>query len=94
MSLTGQNAEGNGCDQLEPFPFLFYVLADLMFLCRFVLDEHGRKMSKSLGNGVDPLAIIEGDGTKKVGTVCVWQTGRSNLTVLGFAHKPCLIFYH
>ena len=34
--------------------------------CRFVLDEHGRKMSKSLGNGIEPLDIINGDGSKKV----------------------------
>lgn len=28
----------------------------------FVVDEHGRKMSKSLGNGVDPLEVIEKQG--------------------------------
>ena len=28
----------------------------------FVLDEQGRKMSKSLGNGIDPDAIINGAG--------------------------------
>ncbi len=31
----------------------------------FVLDENGRKMSKSLGNIVDPLVIIEGGNNKK-----------------------------
>ncbi len=31
----------------------------------FVLDEKGRKMSKSLGNIVDPLEIIEGGSNKK-----------------------------
>ena len=28
----------------------------------FINDEHGRKMSKSLGNGVDPLEVIEQSG--------------------------------
>ena len=31
----------------------------------YVLDENGRKMSKSLGNGVDPRVIIEGGNNKK-----------------------------
>ena len=31
----------------------------------FVLDEKGTKMSKSIGNVVDPLTIIEGGGNKK-----------------------------
>ena len=31
----------------------------------FVLDENGRKMSKSLGNVVDPAVIIEGGNNKK-----------------------------
>ena len=31
----------------------------------YVLDENGRKMSKSLGNGVDPNVIINGGNNKK-----------------------------
>ncbi|MBE9078746.1 isoleucine--tRNA ligase [Romeria aff. gracilis LEGE 07310] len=31
----------------------------------YVLDEHGRKMSKSLGNGVDPRVVIEGGKNQK-----------------------------
>ena len=31
----------------------------------YVLDENGRKMSKSLGNGVDPKVIIEGGNNQK-----------------------------
>ncbi|ELR12836.1 isoleucine-tRNA ligase [Acanthamoeba castellanii str. Neff] len=30
----------------------------------FVLDEHGRKMSKSLGNTIDPVALVNGDEKK------------------------------
>lgn len=32
----------------------------------FVLDEKGLKMSKSLGNVVDPYTIIEGGNNQKV----------------------------
>ena len=32
----------------------------------FVLDEKGMKMSKSLGNVVDPLMVIEGGKNSKV----------------------------
>ena len=31
----------------------------------FVLDEQGRKMAKSMGNGIDPTTIIEGGNNKK-----------------------------
>lgn len=33
----------------------------------FVLDEKGSKMSKSLGNVVDPQMVIEGGKNQKVG---------------------------
>lgn len=33
----------------------------------FVLDERGHKMSKSLGNVVDPRSVIEGGKNQKVG---------------------------
>lgn len=31
----------------------------------FVVDQNGRKMSKSLGNGVDPAEVVEGGSDKK-----------------------------
>ena len=31
----------------------------------FVLDEQGKKMSKSLGNVVDPALVIDGGHNKK-----------------------------
>jgi valyl-tRNA synthetase len=33
-----------------------------IFLHGLILDEHGHKMSKSLGNGIDPMKVIEDYG--------------------------------
>ena len=38
----------------------------------FVLDEKGRKMSKSLGNVVDPETITEGKGSGGVDLLRCW----------------------
>ncbi len=46
-----------GLDQTGQAPF------NTVFLHGIVLDDQGRKMSKSLGNGVDPLAVIDAYGT-------------------------------
>lgn len=35
-----------------------------------VRDEQGRKMSKSLGNGIDPLEIIENTARIRCGCLC------------------------
>ena len=36
-----------------------------IFVHGFTLDDKGRKMSKSLGNVIDPSDIIDGDGKKQ-----------------------------
>lgn len=39
----------------------------------FVLDERGRKMAKSLGNVVEPRAVIEnGNGT--IFIICIYKS--------------------
>lgn len=37
----------------------------------FVLDEKGHKMSKSVGNVVDPMTVIEGGKNQKVGLLII-----------------------
>jgi valyl-tRNA synthetase len=39
-----------------------------------ILDKQGRKMSKSLGNGIDPLEMIERYGADAVRFTLVWMT--------------------
>ncbi|TCO68484.1 valine--tRNA ligase [Marinisporobacter balticus] len=43
----------SGLDQMEDIPFKY------VFVHGLVRDDQGRKMSKSLGNGIDPLEIIQ-----------------------------------
>ena len=43
----------SGCEHMNEKPF------SKVFMHGLVRDEHGRKMSKSLGNGVDPLEEID-----------------------------------
>ena len=43
----------SGCEHMHEKPF------EKVFMHGLVRDEHGRKMSKSLGNGVDPIEEIE-----------------------------------
>ncbi len=43
----------SGCEQMKKYPF------DKVFIHGLVRDGQGRKMSKSLGNGIDPLEMAE-----------------------------------
>ncbi len=43
----------SGCEHMGKFPF------HTVFIHGLVRDSQGRKMSKSLGNGIDPLEMIE-----------------------------------
>lgn len=47
----------SGLEQMGKEPFSY------VFIHGIVRDEQGRKMSKSLGNGIDPLEVIEQYGT-------------------------------
>ena len=42
----------SGCEQMGKFPF------HTVFIHGIIRDSQGRKMSKSLGNGVDPIEVI------------------------------------
>lgn len=46
----------SACETMGEVPFKY------VFLHGLVRDEQGRKMSKSLGNGIDPLEVIENFG--------------------------------
>ena len=48
-----EGATGKDAGDIGPIPFTD------VFLHGLVRDEHGRKMSKSLGNGIDPLDWVE-----------------------------------
>ncbi len=43
----------SSCEQMNDIPF------ENVFIHGIVRDDQGRKMSKSLGNGIDPLIVIE-----------------------------------
>ena len=43
----------SGCEHMGTYPF------DTVFIHGIVRDSQGRKMSKSLGNGIDPLEVID-----------------------------------
>lgn len=47
----------SGCHQMKEVPFKY------VFIHGLVRDSQGRKMSKSLGNGIDPLEVIGQYGT-------------------------------
>ena len=46
-----------------------------MLLHSLVRDRHGRKMSKSLGNVVDPLDVIAGASLEVGGVTCLTREG-------------------
>ena len=43
----------SSCEQMQDIPF------ENVFIHGIVRDDQGRKMSKSLGNGIDPLVVID-----------------------------------
>jgi isoleucyl-tRNA synthetase len=56
----------------------------------FVLDEKGYKMSKSLGNVVDPLSIIEGGGNQKLNPAYGADTMRLWISGVDYSSDVCI----
>ena len=55
----------NSFDFHTPSLFTIYIFVDRkLFVHGFALDSSGRKMSKSIGNIIDPQDVIDGDGKK------------------------------
>ena len=62
----------------------------------FIVDEQGRKMSKSLGNVVDPMAVMERHGADALRWVLLtsgspWSSRRLGDTVLEEAVRQFLL---
>ena len=54
-----------------------------------ICDHHGRKFSKTLGNGIDPLAVIDAHGADAVRYTCVSLAplgGRARMGLKDFEH--------
>ncbi|MCW5767755.1 MAG: valine--tRNA ligase [Phycisphaeraceae bacterium] len=64
----GKEAKGEGGKGKGPVPFRD------VFIHSVIQDGEGRKMSKSLGNGVDPLDIIESHGSDAMRFTLVQMT--------------------
>ncbi len=64
----GRGAKGEGGKGKGPVPF------HDVFIHSVIQDGEGRKMSKSLGNGVDPLDIIESHGSDAMRFTLVQMT--------------------
>ena len=64
----------SGVEQMNQPPF------DTVFIHGLVRDAQGRKMSKSMGNGVDPLEVIDGFGADALRFTLVTGTSPGNDT--------------
>ncbi len=74
----------SGCEQTKQTPF------HTVFIHGLVRDDQGRKMSKSLGNGIDPLEMAEKYGADALRFNLV--TGNSPATTCAFTRsgaRPC-----
>ena len=55
-----------------------------VYLHAMVRDAHGRKMSKSLGNVIDPLDVVQG---------ITLEVSESCSPMIGCIYKLCCCFY-
>lgn len=65
------------------------------WVSRFVLDENNRKMSKSLGNGIDPKRVINGGENLKVGKDSVFNLSSSVCSKMYSdpSYANCICYY-
>ena len=78
----------SGYEQMGKAPFHTVLFHGL------VRDSQGRKMSKSLGNGIDPLEVIDKYGADALRLTLITGNAPGNDMRFYWERVECIPFYH